>query len=168
MRCVNSVTAVFLSISVISSAVNAVTGVNTDALMRTISALDKQVFDAFNRCDDAAQLAKHESFFAEDVEFYHDTGGVTWNRATMIENTKKYACGNYRRELVEGSLRVYSVKEFGAIEHGTHRFCEQTTNKCEGLADFTMVWKLTDGKWQITRVLSYGHRPINPAVKDAQ
>ena len=128
-------------------------------LQATIAALDTAVFDAFNRCADPAQLQAHAAHFATDVEFYHDTGGVTWTRDAMIANTAKYACGHYTRELVAGSLQVSPVKDFGAIEHGVHRFCQVDTGRCEGEADFTMVWRLRDGQWTITRVLSYGHRP---------
>lgn len=131
------------------------------SLTATIAALDTAVFDAFNRCADPAQLARHASLFAKDVEFYHDTGGVTWTRNAMIANTRKHACGHYTRELVPGSLRVYPVKDFGAISQGVHRFCQTDTGRCEGEADFTIVWHQLDGHWEITRVLSYGHRP-NP------
>ncbi len=127
-------------------------------LYDTISKLDGEVFDAFNHCEDPAQLRKHESYFAQDVEFYHDTGGVTWTRDAMLANTEKHACGNYRRELVAGSMKVYPVKDFGAISQGVHRFCQVRGGSCEGLADFVMVWHHIDDHWQITRVLSYGHR----------
>ena len=128
-------------------------------LQATIAALDTAVFDAFNHCADPAQLQAHAAHFAPDVEFYHDTGGVTWTRDAMIANTAKYACGHYTRELVAGSLQVSPVKDFGAIAHGVHRFCQVDSGRCEGEADFTMVWRLRDGRWNITRVLSYGHRP---------
>ena len=51
------------------------------------------------------------------------------------------------------------VKDFGAIAQGVHRFCQVAGGRCEGEADFAMVWRLRDGQWQVTRVLSYGHRP---------
>ncbi len=130
-------------------------------LASAIAAQDAAVFDAFNRCADPAQLALHAGHFDPAVEFYHDTGGVTWTREEMLANTGKYACGHYTRELVPGSLRVHPVKDFGAISQGTHRFCQTATGSCDGIADFTMVWRLHDGQWRITRVLSYGHRPAN-------
>ena len=130
-----------------------------DNLASAIAAQDAAVFDAFNRCADPAQLAIHAGHFDPGVEFYHDTGGVTWTREEMLANTAKYACGNYTRELVPGSLRVHPVKDFGAISQGTHRFCQVATGSCDGIADFAMVWRLHDGQWRITRVLSYGHRP---------
>lgn len=86
------------------------------ALTRTVAALDTAVFDAFNTCSKPVQLEKHASFFAPDVEFYHDAGGVTWSRREMIENTQKYVCGHFRRELVPGTLKVFPISNYGAIE----------------------------------------------------
>ncbi len=128
-------------------------------LFGTISALDTAVFDAFNHCSIPGRLGEHAGYFAPDVEFYHDTGGVTWSRQEMLANTEKHVCGNFRRELVPGSLKVFPIKGFGAIEQGTHRFCQFDTGRCDGIADFTIVWRQLDGGWQITRVLSYGHQP---------
>lgn len=127
-------------------------------LFSEVAALDSAAFDAFNRCSDPAQLQKHASYFAPEVEFYHDTGGVTWDRAQMLANTEKYVCGKFRRELVPGTLKVFPIKGFGAIAQGTHRFCQFDSGKCEGQADFTTVWRFKDGKREMTRVLSYGHR----------
>ncbi|WP_431476494.1 DUF4440 domain-containing protein [Massilia eburnea] len=130
-----------------------------EPLVKTIADLDAAAFDAFNHCSAPEQLEKHAGFFAPDVEFYHDTGGVTWSRQDMIANTQKYVCGNFRRELVPGSLKVSPIKDFGAIETGSHRFCQFASGQCEGLADFAIVWSNKTGNWLITRVLSYGHRP---------
>ena len=129
-----------------------------DELIREISTLDTTVFDAFNHCAEPGRLDEHAGYFAADVEFYHDTGGVTWTRDAMIANTRKYVCGNFTRELLPGTLKVYPVKDFGAISQGVHRFCQVQSGKCEGLADFVIVWRKQAGEWRITRVLSYGHR----------
>lgn len=131
---------------------------DTPDLQATIAGLDAALFDAFNRCADPAQLAVHAGYFDPAVEFYHDAGGVTWNREDMLANTRRYACGRYTRQRVPGSLRVYPVKDFGAIAQGEHRFCQTDSDRCDGLADFTMLWRLRDGRWHVTRVLSYGHR----------
>jgi hypothetical protein len=132
------------------------------AFFDEVAALDRAAFDAFNRCADATQLERHATYFATDVEFYHDNGGVTWTRDDMLAGTRKYACGNYTRQLVAGTLKVYPVKDFGAIAQGTHQFCQVASGKCEGVAEFTMVWRKKEGQWQITRVLSYGHRAAQP------
>lgn len=134
-----------------------------DELTTAISALDGAVFDAFNNCSSPGQLEKHAAYFSPEVEFYHDTGGVTWNRQDMIANTGKYVCGHFRRELIPGTIKVFPIKDFGAIEQGTHRFCQFKTGACEGMADFVIIWRLKDGNWQITRILSYGHRAVEAA-----
>jgi len=130
-----------------------------DALGTTVAALDTAAFDSFNRCADKAQLDRHAAYFAPDVEFYHDQGGVMWSREAVIASTKAHICGKVRRELVAGTLEVFPIKDFGAIARGQHRFCEGSTGRCDGLADFTIVWRLKEGKWEMTRVLSYAHRP---------
>ncbi len=132
---------------------------SSGSLQDTIAALDDAVFDAFNTCSNAAQLDQHAGYFASDVEFYHDTGGVTRSRTKMLQNTAKHVCGKFRRELVPGTLRVFPLKDYGAMEQGSHRFCHFDSGRCEGLADFVIVWHHRNGIWKITRVLSYGHRP---------
>lgn len=130
-----------------------------DALFATVATLDAAVFDSFNHCEVPEQFEKHGGYFAPDVEFYHDTGGVTWTRQDMLANTEKNACGKFRRELVAGTLKVFPIRDFGALAQGTHRFCQLPSGACEGMADFSILWRNQGGKWQITRVLSYGHRP---------
>jgi hypothetical protein len=131
-------------------------------LVDEMKALDSQVFASFNQCEDPQELAKHAGYFAQDVEFCHDSGGVTWDRQTMIANTEKFACGNYTRELVPDTFETYAIKDFGVITKGVHIFCQTKTKQCEGKADFLMIWHNTgaklEKKWEITRVLSYGHR----------
>lgn len=129
-------------------------------LFDKISALDSEVFAAFNTCALPGQLNRYAEYFSEAVEFYHDTGGVTWNRREMLANTERHVCGKFRRDLVPGSLRVYPIKDFGAIAQGVHKFCQFETGTCEGAAEFLVVWRQEGENWRITRVMSYGHRPI--------
>lgn len=131
-----------------------------EQLTQAIDALDTALFETFNTCADPAQLAKHASYFDPAVEFYHDTGGVTWTRDEMVDRTRANVCGNYRRERVPGTLKVVPIKGFGAIAQGSHRFCAMTETTCAGEADFVMIWREGDDQWQVTRVLSYGHRAV--------
>jgi hypothetical protein len=131
-----------------------------DALYQRMLALDTAMFDSFNKCSDPAELKKHAAFFARDVEFFHDLGGVTLGVDALIASTRQNVCGKFRRELDLASLRVYPIPGYGAMTFGTHRFCHTPTT-CEGIAEFSMVWKEQDGAWQITRALSYAHRSLN-------
>jgi hypothetical protein len=125
-------------------------------LTQTIARLDAEFFDAYNRCD----LEKFAGYMIDDVEFYHDKGGVTWKRQDVIDGVRKYICGKVRRELVEGTLAVSPIKDFGAFETAEHRFCEIDTGKCVGIAKTAMLWRLQNGQWQLTRIISYDHRPL--------
>lgn len=127
-----------------------------------ITALDARVFDAYNRCD----LATFERYFDPHVAFFHDTGGATFDRATVIANTRRYICGKVRRELLPATLRIYPIKDFGAIEEGEHRFCELASGRCEGVARFVIVWARRGPSWRITNVLSYGHRALTQAERE--
>ena len=131
------------------------------ALTQTITELDSKVFDAYNRCD----LAAFGRYFAPDVEFYHDNGGASFDRKTVIDNTRKYICHKVRRELLPATFRVFPIKGYGAIEEGEHRFCQIQTGDCEGIAKFLMIWRNKNGRWQLTRVMSYGHRTLSDDEK---
>ncbi|HTD03666.1 nuclear transport factor 2 family protein [Undibacterium sp.] len=134
---------------------------DTAELAKTIGALDAKVFDAYNRCD----METFENFSTPAVEFYHDQGGATFDRATVIANTRKYICNKVHRKLLVETLKVYPIKNFGAIEEGEHVFCQIENGKCEGVAKFLMIWENKDGKWRINRVVSYGHRELSASEK---
>jgi hypothetical protein len=132
---------------------------SNDELSRTIAALDTAVFDAYNRCD----LEKFGSFFTAELEFYHDNGGLTnRTRQSLVESVKNNICGKVRRELVSGTLEVYPLNGYGAVEIGVHRFHHPGREKTEpvGEAKFIMLWQNTDGVWKITRVISFDHHAL--------
>ncbi len=127
-----------------------------DDLERTIAALDTALFDAYNRCD----LDKFGSLFAEDLEFYHDQGGLMRGRQATVDAVKNNVCGKARRDLVPGTLRVFPLEGFGAVETGVHLFCDPKNAKCpngSGAARFTHLWQNKDGVWKVTRIISYDH-----------
>ena len=124
-------------------------------LFDTILRADTAMFEGFN----AHNVDKLMSMFTDDLEFYHDTGGLTDFRQTK-ENFAKLFSGtpDIRRDLVSGSLEVYPIKDYGAIQVGEHRFCHKEKGKDEcGTFKFAMVWKKIGGAWKISRVISYGH-----------
>ena len=126
-----------------------------DELNKAITALDAALFDSYNRCD----LEKFATFFADDVEFYHDQGGVTLGKEKLTDSLKKNICGKVTRELVPGSLEVHHMKGYGAVEMGVHRFHHPGHDDTEpvGEAKFIHLWQYKDGAWKITRVISYDH-----------
>jgi ketosteroid isomerase-like protein len=129
-----------------------------DELFRTIASLDAALFDAYNQCD----VEKFVALLADDLEFYHDQGGLTRGNQTVGEQIKKTICGKVRRELVPGTLEVYPMRGYGAVEIGVHRFHHPNAESTEpvGEAKFIHLWQKEDGVWKITRVISYDHHAL--------
>lgn len=130
-------------------------GMSSGELYREIAAMDSVLFTAFNGRD----LATVKTIFAEDLEFYHDTGGLG-NYEQNIEATARLFSrdNDLWRELVDGSLEVYPLPGYGALQVGAHRFChtENGSQDC-GTFKFVHIWRLVNGSWKLARVVSYGH-----------
>jgi len=124
-------------------------------LYQEIAKQDSLLFNAFNTRD----VDLFKTMFTEDLEFYHDKGGLTGYEHT-IDFLKITAKGSnqLKRELVKGSLEVYPIPGYGAMEIGMHRFCHLDNGKqgC-GTFKFVHIWQKKDNLWKITRVISYDH-----------
>ncbi|KAA9332480.1 nuclear transport factor 2 family protein [Hymenobacter busanensis] len=127
------------------------------ALYRTIASLDSAMFVAFNQ-HDAARL---QQYFADDLEFYHDKGGLANFEQTMQGFRRMFEQNRttgLNRQLVPGTLEVFPIKGYGAVETYQHRFCHVENGKDDcGTFKNMMVWRLQGGRWQVTRVVSYDH-----------
>ena len=130
-------------------------------LLTIISSLDHAFFEAYNKCE----LSKIESLFTSDIEFYHEKRGELKSRQSVMEVFSKNLCGDksnrVRRELVEGTLQVYPIDNYGALAVGEHRFYLTQAGqeeKLDGIGRFSNLWQLKDGEWRMSRVFSYGFR----------
>lgn len=122
-----------------------------EKLRETIIRLDTEYFEAYNTCN----MDKQAAMYAEDLEFYHDKGGLSTSKQDLLESLKKNICGKVTRELVEGSIEVYPINGFGAVEIGMHKFHNnQEPDAISKPGKFIMIWKNTDSNWKITRVIS--------------
>ena len=126
-----------------------------------IASLDAALFDAYNRCD----IDKVGTFFTEDLEFYHEKGGLTLTRDATLALMRKNLCGadsnRVRRELVRGSMEVRAINNYGAVQTGEHRFHLTQKGRAEapdGIGKFVMLWRRTGDEWRVSRVISYGFR----------
>ena len=127
-------------------------------LYDSIAYLDSSFFNAFN----SKNLDKLQAFLSDKLEFYHDLGGAT-NYTQNIDAFKRTFASErkLRRELVTGTLEVYPIKDYGAVETGIHRFYATEKGQPEKLsseAKFVQVWQKQNGQWKITRIISYGHQ----------
>ncbi len=144
-----------------SAATNGTTG--KSSLFETIRNLDLQLFGAFNALD----IDAIDKFFTEDVEFYHDQGGVTRSREVLVQTFRKKFSekdSKLRRELVESSLEVHPISNYGAIEMGSHRFFQTAGGQNERevtVSRFVHLWQKTGDQWKISRAFSFDHKSVN-------
>ena len=124
-------------------------------LFETIATMDSKLFDAFN----AHKIDDLMAMFTDDLEFYQDNDGLKNYWQSKDDFKKLFAnVSDIQRELVKGSLEVYPIKDYGAIEIGSHRFCHKEDGKDDcGTFKFAMVWRKNGDSWKISRVISYGH-----------
>jgi len=140
--------------------VNAQTSTQTEGgLYGELAEMDSIVFANVYTCNSA----KNESFFTDDIEFYHDKGGVTKTKKALVDELRDNFCGEgktkLRRELVKGSMQVFPINNYGAVQLGDHRFyiTENGKESLSGIAKFIHVWKHENGVWRISRVFSFDH-----------
>lgn len=134
---------------------------------RQVLDADRAFFTSYNACDVEA-MAGH---LAEDLEFYHDKGGLTVGRSALIASTRSGICkpggSRLRREPVPGTINFYPLAGYGGILTGEHLFYVRepgAAERLDGQARFTHVWRFAEGNWRMTRVLSYDHGPARVAA----
>ncbi|WP_419870206.1 nuclear transport factor 2 family protein [Chryseobacterium sp. CT-SW4] len=135
----------------------------TDELYKTAQKLDSLIFNVgYNKCD----LSHYDSIISNDLEFYHDKGGITNGKEAFIASIKNNICGapnKIKRELVPNTMKVYPLYDhkvlYAFIQEGEHEFFEYFKEKWNkgSSAKFTILWILEDGQWKMKRVLSYDH-----------
>lgn len=137
-----------------------------DSLTATILYKDSLFWTAYNNCDTIG----FGSYVTDNVEFYHDKGGITLGKQKLVNSITNNLCSNpdykLRREAIAGTVKVFPLENngviYGAIISGQHYFYVTQTGKKEfrdGMARFTQLWQLQNGEWKITRILSYDHGP---------
>jgi hypothetical protein len=120
-------------------------------LYRTVLALDASYFTAYNSCDMETQA----DLLSEDLEFYHDQGGLSTSKAEILESIKANICGKVTRQLVEGSVEVHRIKDFGAVEIGLHKFHNNLEpDAVSKPSRFITLWKEEEGTWRMHRIVS--------------
>ena len=141
----------------------------TQQMFDEVAAADLALFTAFfDHCDTAA-LAK---LVTDDFEMFHDKNGYMAKSGKEFVDAISGTCARQktgedyraRRELVPGTLKVYPLNNYGAVETGVHRFFKLTPGKPVELVEvsqFTHVWKKEDSGWKLSRVLSYDHKLTN-------
>ncbi len=172
MKNLTLMTLLFCSLSLTINAADS--NSDLEALKREMKSLDQTLFEnTFGNC----KIKEVEPLIGENFEFYHDKGGVTKGKATFMNQLKSGNCSGksnpavYKsfRVLHEGTLKHFPMyKEdvlYAVLQTGIHSFYETNNggNLTRGsTAKFSHLWELNDGKWQLTRVISYDHQSPEP------
>ena len=120
-------------------------------LYNTIVKLDSIFFDGYNNC----KVDISEKYLSENLEFYHDKGGLSTSKKDIIESLKKNICGKVTRILIPGSIEVYPIANYGAVDIAKHKFFNnQEPNAKQNIGKTVMIWKKEKDAWIITRVIS--------------
>jgi hypothetical protein len=134
----------------------------SEAIVVLLKEKDALMFEqGFNQCN----LAITAELITDDLEFYHDNGGIDKGKNAFLQTLKEGLCrtGNnpIRRHLVSNSLSVFPMydngKLYGAIQMGKHGFAAPDENFDGKAASFIHLWLIEDDKWKIARVMSYDH-----------
>lgn len=125
---------------------------DSQPLYDSIVHLDSVFFEAYNTCN----LDKQAELYADSIEFYHDKGGLMTSKKALLEATKRNICGKVTRELVKGSIEVYPIKGYGAVEMGLHKFHNNTEKEGSPAhaGKFIIIWQHKNNDWRIKRVVS--------------
>lgn len=125
---------------------------DSQELYDSIIHLDSIFFGAYNTCN----LELQASIYSDSIEFYHDKGGLMTSKQELLDATKKNICGKVTRELVKGSIEVYPIKNYGAVEMGLHKFHNNTEKetKPSEAGRFIIIWQHKNDEWKIRRVIS--------------
>ena len=137
---------------------------------------DARYWKAFNDCE----VQKLAAMNTDDLEFYHDVGGMSKGVAVFSEDFARNICSRpdaarIRREAVADSLRFYPMRDgailYGAIVSGEHLFYDVPKDGKEVLtvrAHFTHMLLLQNGEWKVSRVLSFEHGPVRKLTARAE
>lgn len=140
-----------------------------------VRGFDDAYWAAYNQCD----VAKLSAMSSDDLEFYHDAGGLLRGKAQFANAMSQNICANpsrkVRREAVQASVQVFPLMAngalYGAVIEGNHRFYNAAPGSPEVLSElgrFTSLLILKDGQWKLSRAISYAHTPAQSEVKLAE
>lgn len=118
----------------------------------SIVLMDSIFFEAYNTC----KMDVMESLISDDVEFYHDRGGLTTLKSQILDATRRNICGKVTRELLKGSIEVYPIPGYGAIQIGAHRFInhQEMDKGPSRYSKFIHTWHRENSNWKLARIIS--------------
>ncbi len=102
--------------------------------------MDSLPFESgFNKC----KISGLEPIISEDLEFYHDEGGLSTTKQLFIKALEQNICSNSGkkplRQLVKGSMRVFPLYNkgvlYGAIQNAENEIIKMIVRENGKIAD---------------------------------
>ncbi len=124
-------------------------------LYNEIAHLDSLQFGAFN----ARNLDQLMNYFDSSLELYQDNTGVrNFDQTKQAFGSLFKMSYTLTRKLVRGTMEVYPIKDFGAIETGHHAFSHMENGHEQAATyKFMQIWQKKNGVWRVVREITYGH-----------
>ena len=120
-------------------------------LHNEILQMDTKYFNAYNTCDMETQA----DIYDEDLEFFHDKGGLSTSKSDLLKALKENICNKVTRTLIKGSVEVYPIKDYGAIQIGYHKFYNKEEPNAKSIpSKFIVIWNKKNDNWKMTKVIS--------------
>ena len=120
-------------------------------LFEEIKKMDATFFDAYNKCDIKTQA----TILSDDIEFFHDNTGVSTSKKDILNAIENNICNKVTRTLIKGSIEVYPINNYGAVEIGYHKFFNNQEPNAKSIpSKFITIWKKSKDEWLITKVIS--------------
>lgn len=155
MKTINKFWATSLLITAVLFTGNYASAQTSGPLFNEIAHLDSVQFEAFN----TRNLDKLMNYFDSSLELYQDNTGVR-NFVETKEAFGRLFKMNYvlNRKLIPGTMEVYPIKDYGAIQTGQHTFSHTENGQPQSATfKFMQIWQKKDGLWRVTREVTYGH-----------
>lgn len=113
--------------------------------------MDTKFFNAYNTCDIKTQA----EILSDNIEFFHDITGLSTSKNDILEATKTNICNKVTRTLIKGSIEVYPIQNYGAVEIGYHKFHNKLEPNAKSVpSKFIAIWKKENNNWIMTKVIS--------------
>jgi hypothetical protein len=120
-------------------------------LYNEIAHMDTLIFDAFN----SQKIDLLKLYFDPKLELYQDNIGVRNYNETMEAFTNLFKKDYVLTwKVVPGSMEVYPIKGYGAIQTGQHIFSHVEAGKEQSATyKFMQIWQKKDSVWTAKSIL---------------
>jgi ketosteroid isomerase-like protein len=136
------------------------------SIQSEVQAADAAYWKAYNSCDFKAL----DALTADDVEFYHDVGGIIHGRGGLTAAVRDNICAakdsTIRRNAAPEETQTFLLRRgdevYGALVTGQHHFFRVMEANGAAVptnnARFSSLWVRHGKEWKLSRVMSYDHQ----------